>query len=396
MRLEEQLKVIKFNTVDLLPEEELLEKLRKKKSLRIKYGADPSRPDLHLGHYVCLKKLKDLQDLGHHIIFIVGDFTAMIGDPSGRSKTRPRLSREEVTENSKTYFEQVFRVLDPEKTEIRYNSEWLSNLTSYQVIELAATYTVSRMLERDDFKERFRNNIPISIHEFLYPLFQAYDSVAISADVEVGGTDQKFNFLVGREVQQAFGQEPQVILTVPILEGTDGKLKMSKSYNNYIGFNDAPEEMFGKVMSIPDELVIKYYKLVLYYDDDMLKEVEKRMRENPRDCKADLAEKIVEIFWGKENARKAREEFDRVFKYGGIPDEVPDFKIPENGMPIIEILAKSGIVGSKSEARRLIAQKAVKIGERVILSEFENIIPGNGVVIKVGKRKFLRVVPESQ
>ncbi len=396
MKLEEQLKIIKFNTVDLLPEEELLEKLRKKKSLRIKYGADPSRPDLHLGHYVCLKKLKDLQDLGHHIIFIVGDFTAMIGDPSGRSKTRPRLSREEVTENSKTYFEQVFMVLDPEKTEIRYNSEWLSNLTSYQVIELAATYTVSRMLERDDFKERFRNNIPISIHEFLYPLFQAYDSVAISADIEVGGTDQKFNFLVGREVQQAFGQEPQVILTVPILEGTDGKLKMSKSYDNYIGFKDAPEEMFGKVMSIPDELVIKYYKLVLYYDDAMLKEVEGRMRDNPRDCKADLAEKIVEIFWGKENARKAREEFDRVFKYGGIPDEVPEFKIHENGLPIVEILAKSGIVGSKSEARRLIAQKAVKVGERVILSEFENITPGNGVVIKVGKRKFLRVVPESQ
>ncbi|MEO0246458.1 MAG: tyrosine--tRNA ligase [candidate division WOR-3 bacterium] len=396
MKLEDQLKIIKFNTVDLLPEEELVEKLKKKNTLRIKYGADPSRPDLHLGHYVCLKKLKDLQDLGHHIIFIVGDFTAMIGDPSGRSKTRPRLSKEEVLENSKTYFEQVFKVLDPEKTEIRYNSEWLSKLTPYQIIELSATYTVSRMLERDDFKDRFKNNIPISIHEFLYPLFQAYDSVAISADIEVGGTDQKFNFLVGREVQQAFGQEPQVILTVPILEGTDGKLKMSKSYDNYIGITESPDMMFGKVMSIPDNLMLKYYKLVLYYEDDKLKDIEKRMAENPRDCKADLAEKIVEIFWGKEAARAAREEFDRVFKYGGVPDEIPEFVVSSEGMPIIEILAKSGVVSSKSEARRLISQKAVKVGDRVILSEFENIVPGDGLVIKVGKRKFLKVVKSAE
>ncbi len=396
MKLEDQLKIIKFNTVDLLPEEELVEKLKKKNTLRIKYGADPSRPDLHLGHYVCLKKLKDLQDLGHHIIFIVGDFTAMIGDPSGRSKTRPRLSKEEVLENSKTYFEQVFKVLDPEKKEIRYNSEWLSKLTPYQIIELSATYTVSRMLERDDFKDRFKNNIPISIHEFLYPLFQAYDSVAISADIEVGGTDQKFNFLVGREVQQAFGQEPQVILTVPILEGTDGKLKMSKSYDNYIGITESPDMMFGKVMSIPDNLMLKYYKLVLYYEDDKLKDIEKRMAENPRDCKADLAEKIVEIFWGKEAARAAREEFDRVFKYGGVPDEIPEFVVSSEGMPIIEILAKSGVVSSKSEARRLISQKAVKVGDRVILSEFENIVPGDGLVIKVGKRKFLKVVRSAE
>ncbi|MEO0235789.1 MAG: tyrosine--tRNA ligase [candidate division WOR-3 bacterium] len=396
MRFEDQLKIIKFNTVDLLPEEELVEKLKRKKTLRIKYGADPSRPDLHLGHYVCLKKLKDLQDLGHHIIFIVGDFTAMIGDPSGRSKTRPRLSKEEVLENSKTYFEQVFKVLDPERTEIRYNSEWLSKLTPYQIIELSATYTVSRMLERDDFKDRFKNNIPISIHEFLYPLFQAYDSVAISADIEVGGTDQKFNFLVGREVQQAFGLEPQVILTVPILEGTDGKLKMSKSYDNYIGITESPDMMFGKVMSIPDNLMLKYYKLVLYYEDDKLKDIEKRIAENPRDCKADLAEKIVEIFWGKEAARAAREEFDRVFKYGGVPDEIPEFVVPSEGMPIIEILAKSGVVSSKSEARRLISQKAVKVGDRVILSEFENIVPGDGLIIKVGKRKFLKVVKSAE
>jgi len=393
MRLEEHLNIIKFNTVDLLPEEELIEKLKAGRPLRIKYGADPSRPDLHLGHYVCLKKLKDLQNLGHHIIFIVGDFTAMIGDPSGRSKTRPRLSREEVQENSKTYFEQVFKVLDPEKTEIRYNSEWLSKLTSLEIIELSATYTVSRMLERDDFKERFKNNIPISIHEFLYPLFQAYDSVAIKADIEVGGTDQRFNFLVGREVQKAYGQEPQVILTVPILEGTDGKLKMSKSYDNYIGLTEPPSEMFGKVMSIPDELVLKYYRLVLYYDDAKMKEVEEKMKENPRDCKADLAEKIVEIFWGTSEAKRAREEFDRVFKLKEIPDEIPEYRIPQKGMPLIDILAQSGLVSSKSEARRLVAQRAVKIGNRVVESEFEIIIPDGDVVIKVGKRKFLRVLP---
>ena len=393
MRLEEHLNIIRFNTVDLLPEEELIEKLKAGRPLRIKYGADPSRPDLHLGHYVCLKKLKDLQNLGHHIIFIVGDFTAMIGDPSGRSKTRPRLSREEVQENSKTYFEQVFKVLDPEKTEIRYNSEWLSKLTSLEIIELSATYTVSRMLERDDFKERFKNNIPISIHEFLYPLFQAYDSVAIKADIEVGGTDQRFNFLVGREVQKAYGQEPQVILTVPILEGTDGKLKMSKSYDNYIGLTEPPSEMFGKVMSIPDELVLKYYRLVLYYDDAKMKEVEEKMKENPRDCKADLAEKIVEIFWGTSEAKRAREEFDRVFKLKEVPDEIPEYRIPQKGMPLIDILAQSGLVSSKSEARRLVAQRAVKIGNRVVESEFEIIIPDGDVVIKVGKRKFLRVLP---
>jgi len=393
MRLEEHLNIIRFNTVDLLPEEELIEKLKAGRPLRIKYGADPSRPDLHLGHYVCLKKLKDLQNLGHHIIFIVGDFTAMIGDPSGRSKTRPRLSREEVQENSKTYFEQVFKVLDPEKTEIRYNSEWLSKLTSLEIIELSATYTVSRMLERDDFKERFKNNVPISIHEFLYPLFQAYDSVAIKADIEVGGTDQRFNFLVGREVQKAYGQEPQVILTVPILEGTDGKLKMSKSYDNYIGLTEPPSEMFGKVMSIPDELVLKYYRLVLYYDDAKMKEVEEKMKENPRDCKADLAEKIVEIFWGTSEAKRAREEFDRVFKLKEIPDEIPEYRIPQEGMPLIDILTQSGLVSSKSEARRLVAQRAVKIGNRVVESEFEIIVPDGDVVIKVGKRKFLRVLP---
>ena len=393
MRIEEQLRIIKKNTVDLLPEEELLEKLRKKKVLRIKYGADPSRPDLHLGHYVCLKKLKDLQTLGHKIIFIVGDFTAMIGDPSGRSKTRPRLTEEEVKENAKTYFDQVFKVLDEKLTEIRYNSEWLAPLRARDVIELAATYTVARMLERDDFEKRFKNGVPISIHEFLYPLFQGYDSYAIKADVEVGGTDQKFNFMVGREVQKAFGQEPQVILTVPLIEGTDGKLKMSKSYDNYIGITEPPNQIYGKVMSIPDELVVKYYKLVLYYDNAELKKVEEEMKERPRDTKAKLAYEIVKLFWSQEDARRAEEEFNRVFREKGVPDEIPEYKIPERGIWIVELLANSGLVSSRSEARRLIKQRAVKLDDVIIDDESEIIkLKSKEAILRVGKRKFLKLV----
>ena len=393
MRIEEQLRIIKKNTVDLLPEEELLEKLRKKKVLRIKYGADPSRPDLHLGHYVCLKKLKDLQTLGHRIIFIVGDFTAMIGDPSGRSKTRPRPTEEQVRENAKTYFDQVFKVLDEKLTEVRYNSEWLAPLRARDVIELAATYTVARMLERDDFEKRFKNGVPISIHEFLYPLFQGYDSYAIKADVEVGGTDQKFNFMVGREVQKAFGQEPQVILTVPLIEGTDGKLKMSKSYDNYIGITEPPNQIYGKVMSIPDELVVKYYKLVLYYDEVELKKVEEEMKERPRDTKAKLAYEIVKLFWSQEDARRAEEEFNRVFREKGIPDEIPEYKITEKGIWIVELLANSGLVSSRSEARRLIKQRAVKLDDVVIDDESEIIkLESKEAILKVGKRKFLKLV----
>ena len=393
MRIEEQLRIIKKNTVDLLPEEELLEKLRKKKVLRIKYGADPSRPDLHLGHYVCLKKLKDLQTLGHKIIFIVGDFTAMIGDPSGRSKTRPRLTEEEVRENAKTYFDQVFKVLDEKLTEVRYNSEWLAPLRARDVVELAATYTVARMLERDDFEKRFKNGVPISIHEFLYPLFQGYDSYAIKADVEVGGTDQKFNFMVGREVQKAFGQEPQVILTVPLIEGTDGKLKMSKSYDNYIGITEPPNQIYGKVMSIPDELVVKYYKLVLYYDNAELKKVEEEMKERPRDTKAKLAYEIVKLFWSQEDARRAEEEFNRVFREKGVPDEIPEYKIPERGIWIVELLANSGLVSSRSEARRLIKQRAVKLDDVIIDDESEIIkLKSKEAILRVGKRKFLKLV----
>ncbi len=399
LSIEEEIRIIQRNTVDLLPLDELRMKLKRVREtgipLRIKYGADPSRPDLHLGHYVCLKKLKDLQDLGHKIIFIVGDFTAMIGDPSGKSKTRPRLSEEEVKENAKTYFEQVFMVLDPEKTEVTYNSHWLGALTSKDVIELASTYTVARMLERDDFKMRFEKEIPIFIHELLYPLFQGYDSYAIRADIEVGGTDQKFNFVIARDVQKYFGQEPQVILTVPLIEGTDGKLKMSKSYDNYIAFKDTPEDMYGKVMSIPDHLILKYFKLVLYYDEDELKKVEKLVKVNPRDAKAKLAFEITQLFHGVEKARKSEEHFNRVFRERQIPDEIPEYYLKKDGELIADILYNSGLVKSKSEARRLIKQGGVKLDGEPVRDETAELREiSTPVVIKVGKRRFLKVIPE--
>ncbi len=400
LSIEEELRVIKKNVVDLIPEEELIAKLKRSretgKPLRVKYGADPTRPDLHLGHYVCLKKLKDIQDLGHKIVFIIGDFTGMIGDPSGKSKARPRLSKEEVMENAKTYFEQVGKVLDIEKAEVRYNSEWLGRMTAHDVIELAATYTVSRMLERDDFSKRFKNGIPIYIHEILYPLFQGYDSYAIEADIEAGGTDQTFNFLVGREVQKAFGQEPQIILTVPLLEGTDGKNKMSKSLDNYIGITEPPNEMYGKVMSIPDELVVRYFKLVLYYDESQLKEVEKAMRENPRDTKARLAYEIVKLFHSEDAARRAAAEFDRIFRERQAPSDMPEFAVPPEGKNIVDIIYELGFARSKSEARRIVSQGGAKVdGEKVTNIEAVIVPKEEGSVLKVGKRKFARLVVKS-
>ncbi len=400
LSIEEELKVIKKNVVDLIPEEELIAKLKRSREtgqpLRVKYGADPTRPDLHLGHYVCLKKLKDIQDLGHKIVFIIGDFTGMIGDPSGKSKTRPRLSKEEVMENAKTYFEQVGKVLDIEKAEIRYNSEWLGKMTAHDVIELAATYTVSRMLERDDFSKRFKSGIPIYIHEILYPLFQGYDSYAIEADIEAGGTDQTFNFLVGREVQKAFGQEPQVILTVPLLEGTDGKNKMSKSLDNYIGITEPPNEMYGKVMSIPDELVVRYFKLVLYYDESQLKEIEKAMHENPRDTKARLAYEIVRLFHSEDAARRAAAEFDRIFRERQAPSDMPEFAVPPEGKNIVDIIYELGFAKSKSEARRIVSQGGAKIdGEKVTNIEAVIVPKQEGSVLKVGKRRFARLVVKS-
>ncbi len=390
--LQRELAVFRQNTVDLLPEEELLGKLRRKGRLRIKYGADPTRPDLHLGHYVCLKKLRDLQDLGHEIVFIVGDFTAQIGDPSGRSATRPRLSPEEVEENAQTYFEQVFMVLDEARTEVVYNSQWLEGLSLRQVIELSATYTVARMLERDDFAKRYREGVPIYIHEFLYPLLQGYDSYEIGADVEVGGSDQTFNFLVAREVQKAFGQEPQVILTLPLLVGTDGKLKMSKSYDNTINLKDPPFEMYGKVMSLPDEVVLDYFRLVLYKSEEELAQLARKMEENPRDTKALLAFEIVRLFHGVEAARKAEEEFVRVFRHREGPQDAPVVVIPEEGIGVVDLLSREfGI--SRSEARRLIRQGSVRLAGEKITDEHAVLKVPEEAILRVGKHRFLKLKP---
>ncbi|MGB9590500.1 MAG: tyrosine--tRNA ligase, partial [Candidatus Hydrothermia bacterium] len=328
--------------------------------------------------------LKELQDAGAHIIFIVGDFTGMIGDPSGQSETRPRLSREQIDENARTYFQQVYKVLDPDRTEVRGNSEWLASLTAADVIELASCYTVARMLERDDYAKRFRAGIPIYIHEFLYPLYQGYDSYAISADIETGGTDQKFNFLVGRAVQEHFGQEPQVILTMPLLRGTDGARKMSKSWDNYVGITESPRDMFGKLMSIPDELMPEYYALLL----DLTPEASRLIKDNPREAKAQLARDIVTIFHSRTEAIAAEEEFNKIFRDGGQPDDVPEFKLPEGGLDIVELLVRSGLATSKSEARRLLEGGGVRLdGSRLAVGQVVSV-PG---ILRVGKRRFLRL-----
>ncbi len=368
--------------------EELEQKLKTKKILKVKYGADPSRPDLHLGHYVCLRKLKDFQEQGHRIIFIIGDFTAIIGDPSGQNKTRPRLTEEEVKENSKTYMDQVFKVLDPERTEIVFNSQWLSKLSSKDVIELSARYTVARMLERDDFKVRFNSRIPISVHELLYPIFQAYDSLYLKIDVEIGGSDQHFNFALTREVQRSFGQEPQVFITMPLIEGIDGKLKMSKSYDNAIGLTESADEMFGKIMSIPDELISKYYKVILRKWN---KKLEKFVKENPRDAKENLAIEITKIFYGLKVAINARDNFVKIFKEKSIPDHVSVYKTV-SGRFLVEIMFEAGLVPSKSEARRLITQSAVKF-ENETVKDINYTISRKGI-LKVGKRKFLKIETE--
>jgi len=382
------IRIILTGIQGIVTKEELEDKLIRKKTLRVKYGADPSRPDLHLGHYLCLRKLKQFQDLGHRVIFIIGDFTAMIGDPSGRSKTRPILKREEVEENSKTYFEQVFKILDKDRTEVYYNSEWLSKLTPEDIIRLSAKVTIARMIDRDDFSERYKKGIPISLHEFLYPIFQAYDSIYIKADVEIGGSDQHFNFSLTREIMREMGMEPQVFITLPLLEGTDGKLKMSKSYGNSINFLDEPEDMFGKVMSIPDELVLKYYKLILLKEE---KEIEEFVKFNPMEAKENLAYEITRIFHGEKEAKKAREYFDRTFRKKEIPEDIPEYRTEKKR--IFEIIFESKMVKSKSEARRLIRQGGIDINGKNIKDE--NFIPERGEYkVKIGKRKFLKLIVE--
>ncbi len=401
LTVSEQLKKIKRGTVMVLPEEDLAKKiersLKEDKPLKVKLGCDPSRPDLHLGHTVVLRKLRQFQDLGHEAILVIGDFTGMIGDPSGRCKTRPPLTLEETRLNGQSYFEQASKVLDPTRARIVYNSQWLGKMTFEDVIKLSSKYTVARMLERDDFHNRFIRGEPISIHELLYPLAQAMDSVALQADVELGGTDQTFNLLVGRDIQREYGQEPQVIVTMPILTGLDGVEKMSKSLNNYVGITDPPQEMYGKILSIPDKLIYDYFELLTDTSEEELARIKADLQNpqvNPRDLKRRLAREIVTIYHSAEDAKKAEAEFDRIFVEKEVPSEIPEY-IPEvqgDKIWIVKLLVSSGMATSNTDARRLIAQGAVSLnGERV---QDENLeLPLNrDFILKVGKRRFLKVV----
>jgi len=393
--------VIKRGVAEIIPEDDLVRKLdrsiKNNKPLRVKLGCDPSRPDLHLGHSVVLRKLRQFQDLGHQAILIIGDFTGMIGDPSGKSKTRPSLSLEETRRNGQSYFEQATKVLSTKNVRMQYNSEWLGKMSFADVIYLAGRYTVARMLERDDFTERYKAGEPISVHEFLYPLAQAMDSVAIEADIELGGTDQKFNLLVGRDIQREYGLEPQVILTTPILIGTDGVEKMSKSLDNYIGVSESPKEIYGKTLRIPDYLIYSYFELASDVSNVELAELKQQLsdkRTNPRDVKRRLARALVSLYHGAAAAIKAEEEFDRIFIQKEVPDQVEEFKLEiQNGnATIVTLLTMTNLTSSKGEARRLIDQGGVSIdGERV--ADSNSPLPSKTeFILKVGKRKFLRVI----
>jgi tyrosyl-tRNA synthetase len=381
--------------VDLVAPGELAARLAKGKPLRVKYGCDPSAPDLHLGHTVPLDKLRELQDLGHTIIFLIGDFTAMIGDPTGRNKTRAPLTREAVKKNAETYAEQVGEVLDRSKIELRFNSEWMDSLAPSELIRLASQQTVARMLERDDFKKRYASETPIAIHEFLYPLVQAYDSVALKADVEMGGTDQLFNLLLGRQIQQAYGQEPQIVITVPLLEGTDGSEKMSKSLGNAIGIHEPPNEIYGKTMSIPDSLLPRWVELLARKDWGLSERVAGMAagKENPRDVKAALATRLVARYHGEAAAKEAESHFDRVFRQHRAPDEVPVVELRASepgGVRLVDALVSTGFASSRSEARRLIGQGGVKVSEERI-SDLDFALPAGEHLVQAGKRRFSRV-----
>lgn len=395
--INEQMDLIKRGVFEIIPEEDLVKKLensiKTKKPLNIKLGCDPSRPDLHLGHSVVLRKLRQFQDLGHQAILIIGDFTGMIGDPSGKSKTRPSLTLAETRQNGQSYFEQATKILSSQRVTMQYNSEWLDKMSFVDVIRLASKYTVARMLERDDFTVRYKAGEPISVHEFLYPLAQAMDSVAIHADVELGGTDQKFNLLVGRDIQREFGQEPQVILMMPILAGTDGVEKMSKSLDNYIGVSDTPKDIYGKTLSIPDKLIYQYCELATDIPKKELLEIKKSLENpnsNPRDTKRTLARTFVRMYHSQEAATAAEEEFDRIFVEKSIPDDIEEF-IVSAPMTIIALIVEAKLAVSKSEARRLIDQGGVSIdGERV--SDPNALLPDKSeFILKVGKRRFLKV-----
>ncbi|ADY73446.1 Tyrosyl-tRNA synthetase [Desulfurobacterium thermolithotrophum DSM 11699] len=400
MTPEEQLRIIKRGTAEIIGENELLKKLKEKKVLYVKAGFDPTAPDLHLGHTVLLWKLRDFQELGHKVYFLIGDFTAMIGDPTGKSETRPPLTKEEVLKNAETYAQQVFKILDPEKTVVVFNSEWLDKMTATDLIKLSSKYTVARMLERDDFSKRFKEGRSIHIHEFIYPLLQGYDSVALKADVELGGTDQKFNLLIGRHLQREFGQEEQTCIMMPILEGLDGVQKMSKSLGNYIGILEPPEEQFGKVMRISDELMWRYYRLVTRVSEEEIEEMEKAVREgklHPMEAKKRLAETIVRTFHGEDAARKAREHFERVFSKRELPEEIPEpeISIPENPVWLPRLLKEAGLVKSTSEGRRQIKGGGVRIdGEKITDENLKIDVLKKEFILQVGKRRFARIKPE--
>jgi len=390
---EEQLSIIKKGVVEIIEEEELLKKLKEGRPLRVKAGFDPTAPDLHLGHTVLLQKLRQFQQLGHEVYFVIGDFTAMIGDPTGRSETRPPLSREEVLENAKTYEHQVFKILDPEKTNIVFNSTWLSELGTEGIIKLAGKYTVARMLERDDFSKRFKEGIPIYIHEFIYPLLQGYDSVFLKADVELGGTDQKFNLLVGRDLQRAFGQEPQVCITLPLLVGLDGVRKMSKSYQNYIAIQEEPESMFGKIMSISDDLMWEYYTLLTDYTEEEIENFKKNL--HPMEAKKKLAHYIVERFHGKEQADRALEFFVKTFSQREFPKDAPIIEVPYGlKRRAYELLFELGIEGSKNSARRVVEGGGLRINGTKVEDPNQEIEIKEELRLQVGKKRFYRVVPK--
>ena len=403
MEINEQLKILKRGVSDLISEEELKKKLteakKEERPLRVKLGLDPSAPDIHLGHTVVLRKLKQFQDLGHEVYLIIGDFTGMIGDPTGKSETRNQLTKEEVLENARTYQEQFSKVLDPEKTNVVFNGDWLSEMDFADVLELSAHYTVARMLEREDFSTRYNAGKPIGIHEFFYPLMQGYDSVAIEADVELGGTDQRFNLLVGRKLQQEYGQKPQVVLMMPLLEGLDGVNKMSKSLDNYIGVYDKPADMFGKVMSIPDDMIIRYFELLTDISIERLDQMKEKLARddfNPMQLKKELAHEIVEEYHSEEDAVKARHEFESVFSKGNLPEDIPVIEIAESDLEegelwIVKLVAATGLVDSNSQARRMIKQGAVTIDDKKYEKINLDIKVEDEMIIQIGKRRFAKI-----
>ncbi len=393
---EDSMELIRRGSVEIIDKNELKDKLSRKKCLRVKAGFDPTAPDLHLGHTVLIQKLKHFQDLGHKVIFLIGDFTGMIGDPSGKSETRKKLTREQVIQNAETYKRQIFKILDPAKTELVFNSAWMDKFRAADFIDLCSRYTVARMMERDDFEKRYKENQPIAIHEFLYPLVQGYDSVVLEADVELGGTDQKFNLLMGRVMQREYGQEPQVIITMPILEGTDGVQKMSKSLGNYIGIEEPSADMFGKLMSISDDLMWRYYELLS--DRDMqeilqMKEDVEKGALHPKTCKEELAQEITSRFYGPEAAYSERENFNQVFAKHNLPRDIKELNVQGcDNKRLVDILWESGLCPSRGEARRLCKQNAVGLHEGKKLTDPEQVLVVGEHVLKVGKKRFLKVI----